>query len=102
MIIVHPALFRRLAFILLGVLLVSTPGEAFSQVQTSAGSGGPIQYQQTVTGKLTNDAFRIIYTFQGRKGDIIDATLTSTDGTLDPLLLLTDDQNNLLAIEDSG
>lgn len=102
MITVRPARSPKLAFILLAVLVVSTPGETFGQGQAGAGNGGPIQYQQTMTGKLTNDSFRIIYTFQGRKGDIIDATLTPTDATLDPLLLLTDDQNNLLAIVDSG
>src|SRR5258708_1486434 len=87
--------------VILSFLLVTVPDAALGQGQASS-PGGPIQYQQTATGKLTNDTFRIIYTFEGRKGDIIDATLTPTDGTLDPLLILTADQNNLLAMQDSG
>ncbi len=61
-----------------------------------------ISYGQTVTGKITNDNFRAIYNFVGRQGDIIDVTLTRTDGNLDPLLILTDDQNDILARDDDS
>src|SRR5258708_10360857 len=73
---------------------VSSPAELHAQ------DANTITYQQTVTGRITNDTFRVIYTFQGRQGEIIDATLTQTDGTLDPVLLLTADQNALLASSD--
>jgi hypothetical protein len=59
-----------------------------------------LSYGQTVTGQITKDAFRRIYTFQGRKGDIIEATLTSTDNKLDPALILTDEHNGLIAMDD--
>lgn len=63
---------------------------------------GPIGFGKTVTGKITNDNFRAVYTFAGRQGDIIDATLKRTDGNLDPVLLLTDDQNNLITRNDDS
>src|SRR5688572_24431618 len=63
---------------------------------------GNLLYGQTVTGRITNDDFRVLYTFEGREGDIVEATLTRTSGNLDPLLILTDDGNNLLAFDDDG
>src|SRR5258708_3566570 len=68
----------------------------------AAQGNNEITYGQTVTGRISNDAFRIVYTFQGRNGDIIDATLTATDGTLDPELILADSQNNLIARDDDS
>jgi hypothetical protein len=64
--------------------------------------GSRLTYGQTVTGRLTKDAFRTVYTFQGRTGDIVDITLSRTDGTLDPMLILLDEQNNLIARDDDG
>src|SRR5258708_878571 len=61
-----------------------------------------IDFGQSVTGRISNDAFRVVYSFQGRKGDIIDATLKATDDGLDPVLLLTDDKNTLLAVSDDS
>jgi hypothetical protein len=61
-----------------------------------------IGFGQTVTGRIANDAFRILYAFTGRQGDIIDITVTRTDGNLDPILILTDDHNNLIARDDDG
>ncbi|MBX3081040.1 MAG: PPC domain-containing protein [Anaerolineae bacterium] len=57
-------------------------------------------YGQTVNGQITKDEFRRIYTFQGRQGDIVEASLKSTDGKLDPVLILTDEQNNVIAMDD--
>jgi hypothetical protein len=61
-----------------------------------------IAYGQTAQGQITRDSFRQIFAFQGREGDIIEATLTRTDGTLDPVLILTDAENTLIAINDDG
>ncbi len=83
--------------ILIGCLLSLLPLQSMQAQGTNT-----IAYQQTVAGRITNDMFRVVYTFQGRKGDIIDATLSQTDGTLDPVLLLADDQNNLLAVADDS
>jgi hypothetical protein len=61
-----------------------------------------LTYGQTVTGHITNDSFRTVYTFEGRQGDIVDVMLRRTDGNLDPMLILTDDQNNLIARNDDS
>lgn len=61
-----------------------------------------LAYGQTVQGQITRDSFRQIFAFQGREGDIIEATLARTDGTLDPVLILTDADNMLIAINDDG
>src|ERR1051326_8190644 len=74
-------------------LLVASHGAA-------AQGGSTISYGQTVTGKITNDNSRVIFTFQGHKGDVIDVSLTRTDGTLDPVLILADPHNKLIAMND--
>src|SRR5438105_7489140 len=80
--------------LLIALLLIST------SFAVSAQGGSAIAYGQTVTGKITNDNSRVIFTFQGHKGDVIDVSLTRTDGTLDPVLILADAQNNLIAMND--
>jgi len=65
--------------------------------------GGQLTYGQSVEGRITDAAFRIIYTFQGEAGEIIEARLTRLDGNLDPTLILLDAQNTLIGRdEDSG
>jgi hypothetical protein len=59
-------------------------------------------YEQSVSGAITRTTFREVYTFPGKSGDIIEATLTVTEGNLDPILILTDSQNNLLSRDDDG
>jgi hypothetical protein len=61
-----------------------------------------IAYEQTVTGTITRETFRQVYSFTGKAGDLIDITMKVTGGTLDPLLILTDDQNMLLARDDDA
>jgi hypothetical protein len=68
----------------------------------SLAQGGRLTYGETVTGRITKDAFRTVYTFQGRKGDIVDITLSRTNGTLDPVLILLDEQNTLIGRDDDG
>src|SRR5579859_6626779 len=87
---------KRLSLLLLALLLISP------SLAGSAQGGSQIAYGQTVTGKITNSNSRVIYTFQGHKGDIIDVSLNRTDGTLDPVLILTDSQNNLIAMNDQS
>src|SRR5258708_25899636 len=96
---------RRIAgYIAIILALTLSPFSPFSPlVSTAAQGNNEIAYGQTVSGHISNDAFRVVYTFQGRNGDIIDATLTATDGTVDAELILADSQNKLIASdEDSG
>lgn len=88
---------RSLVYLLIFVVLLGA-------IHPVAAQGGTptLAYGQTVTGKITNDAFRLVYTFPGRQGDIIDAVLTRTDGTLDPTLILLGDQNDLIARDDDS
>lgn len=71
-------------------------------VNLVAQGGSVLTYGQTVQGAVTNNSVRILYTFQGHKGDIIDITLNRTDGNLDPMLVLTDNNNSLIAMDDDS
>jgi hypothetical protein len=85
---------RRLLLVLLA-LAVILPGLAVS-AQTK------LTYGQVVTGRITNDSFRVLYVFEGRQGDIVDVTVTRIDGTLDSMLILMDDHNSILARDDDS
>lgn len=86
--------FRLLIALALLVLGADFPARA----QTGSG----LKYGQTVTGRITSEEFRTVYTFRGNQGDIIDVLLKRTGGNLDPMLVLTDDQNTLIARDDDG
>ncbi len=81
-----------IVFVLLAAILPARPVSA----------DGKLTYGQVVTGRITNDSFRTVYTFQGRQGDVVDITLSRTDGTLDPMLILMDDHSNILARDDDS
>ncbi|MDW8300617.1 MAG: hypothetical protein RML95_14900, partial [Anaerolineae bacterium] len=70
--------------------------------QLSAAQGNTLAYGQTVDGRITNEAFRTVYAFQGQQGEIIDAVMRRLDGNLDPALLLLDSSNALIARDDDG
>jgi hypothetical protein len=61
-----------------------------------------LTYGQTVAGTLTDREFRTVYTFNAAAGDTIDVILTRTDGDLDPVLILMDDQSAVIAIDDDS
>src|SRR4051794_18780889 len=86
----------------LALLIALTVSLMSLQWSVQAQGNNTIDFGQSVTGKISNDAFRVVYSFQARKGDIIDASLTASDGGLDPVLLLTDGQNSLLATSDDS
>ncbi|MHB8627624.1 MAG: pre-peptidase C-terminal domain-containing protein [Aggregatilineales bacterium] len=56
-----------------------------------------LNFDQPATGQITHDTFRQVYSLAGRNADVITLNLAATSGTLDPLLILTDDQGALIA-----
>jgi hypothetical protein len=77
-----------------------------SATRITAQQNGPQQiiYGQTVTGDLTAEKPEVLYTFTAAQGDSIVITLDSTGGGFDPLVILTDvNQQSVLAVDnDSG
>ncbi len=82
---------------ILVVVLILSIAPTFVHAQ-----GSKLTYGQTAKGRITNENFRIVYSFDGRQGDVVDITLSRTEGSLDPLLILTDDQNNLITRDDDS
>ncbi len=74
---------KKLAYL---VLLMSwlVPGGVFAQPEEAL----PITPGETITGEITDAATPIRYTFEGKVGDILELSLTSTD--FDPKLSLED------------
>ncbi len=62
-----------------------------------------IEYGQSISGVISDDAPEIVYAFYASTGDVIDVTLNRADGDLDPVLeLLNSQQGRILRDDDSG
>lgn len=59
-----------------------------------------IAYNETVEGEITDDDYAIFYCFNGLEDDEIVITMTTTDGDLDTLVLLTPDGDEILGVND--
>src|ERR1700690_1796755 len=94
----HCFLRRAFRFLLLYTVLAFA-WNASSQ-RTHAQAVSPLAFDQPATGQITQDTFRQIYSLTGRSSDVITLILTATSGTLDPVLILTDDQGALIARTD--
>lgn len=60
----------------------------------------PIVYEQTLAGSLTNEAFRQLYVFEGRQGEVITVRMVTIEGDLDPVLVLVDQRGQGVAYSD--
>ena len=59
-----------------------------------------LTYGQTVSGTLNTLQFRHLYNFRGAAGENIRLAMTTTDGDLDPYLVLMAPGGNVIAISD--
>lgn len=59
-----------------------------------------LTYGQTVSGTLDSLQFRHLYSFRGAAGENIRLAMTTTDGDLDPYLVLMAPGGNVIAISD--
>ncbi len=75
--------------------------QTFLALPAAAQTITPLAFDQPATGQITRDVFRQVYTFSGRAADVISLIMTATSG-LDPLLIITDDQNQVIARDDDG
>ncbi len=64
--------------------------------------GGPIAFDQTVSGEITSDAYRIAYTFEGSAGDVIMITMRAVVQGLDSYLELLGPDGTLVTQDDDG
>ncbi len=86
------------------LLLTPTPPPPTLAPTTTPIGADRLGYGEFVSGTLTAQRTERLYQFEAHAGDLILATMDRTDGTLDPLLILTDAaQKNVLATDnDSG
>ncbi len=85
------------------VLCLGLAGSASLAAASPGLQGGtPLVFGEAVSGTLDDDVFREVYMFVGQADDIIAIRMDRLDGDLDPFLLLTDEQGNILAISDDN
>ena len=61
-----------------------------------------LDYGVTVTGSLGQAATRIVYAFDGQRGEIVRVRLNVTAGDLDPMLVILDGNGTPVALKDDG
>lgn len=61
-----------------------------------------IAYDDTVSGNISDAMYRIEFTFEGEAGDLVTISMDHTQGDLDPLLLLVNENGNTLIQDDDG
>ena len=59
-------------------------------------------YGIPVSGTLDDATPRVVYTFDGLRGDVIAIDLSVTSGSLDPILTLMDTEGTVLALRDDA
>jgi len=71
-------------------------------VRASSGQQANIElrFGEDVSGTLTEEHFRQIYTFTGDANDVISVTMSPTSGDLDPFLILAAPNGTILAVSD--
>ncbi len=70
------------------------------QQRASQGGDTPIVYGQSVTATISDQVYGRFYRFAGNEGDTIRITAETLTGTLDPILVLRDADDNNLAVND--
>ncbi len=60
----------------------------------------PLNFGEAVSGSLDDDSFRQVYTFNGLANEVVAISMNRLSGNLDPYLLLTDEQGQILALSD--
>lgn len=62
-----------------------------------------LDYGDMVEGQISNQAFEIVYTFEGQKDEVVVITMTSAqDSGLDPYLYLTTTDNTVISQNDDA
>ena len=83
-----------------------TQGEFSITVSTRPGIAAAgvleIVYDGQIFGQITETDFANRYLFVGEAGDVVTITMRRTEGDLDPLLTLLDDDNKQLIADDDG
>ncbi|NDJ75002.1 MAG: hypothetical protein GYB65_01975 [Chloroflexi bacterium] len=64
--------------------------------------GAWLTFGEAVRGEIDGDTFRRVYSFAALENDVISLRMARTDGDLDPFLLLTDEEGNIVAWSDDN
>jgi len=88
------------------IVLACAAASLSARVPVIAQAVSVLAFDQPVQGQITRDVFRQVYTFNGHGGDVIGLTLAAVLATgssaLDPLLIVTDEQNTIIARDDDS
>jgi len=70
------------------------------RVGVSSQSGSSLRYNDSVVNTITDSTPQFYYSFQARRGDILNIRMQRISGDLDPLLQIVDSSTSLLAAAD--
>lgn len=92
---------RKLISLIALLASLYTQLSAFPVAGESNRQGGDqLPFGETITGEITNDQFRQLYTFGGSEGQVVAITMRHVDGDLDPVVLLMNNTGIVLSYSD--
>jgi hypothetical protein len=94
-------MFRRYGIpILLLSLLLTAP--IFAQDDDTETDETGMVYGGRISGEINNRTPRVVYYFDGLRGEVVSVSLTATNGNLDPVLMVMDTTGNIIASRDDS
>lgn len=69
-------------------------------VEPEIRQGGVLNYGDTVRGTIDGSVGAVLYTFEGRAGDVVNIQMNATSGNLDAYLILIDANGREIAVND--
>jgi hypothetical protein len=95
---------RRLALLILLLVFAPVVGaqEATPSPSPEATEEAGLDFGLSASGTIDDAAPRVVYGFDGLRGEFISLALRATSGTLDPMLLVIDSQGAVLAQRDDS
>jgi hypothetical protein len=93
---------RKVVFFLASVLLLLAHPISAQEATPEPIEGSLISYGQVAEGTLNFETPRLVYAFEGMRGEVINVDLAVLSGDLDPVVTLVDETGALLASRDDG
>ncbi len=87
---------------LLALALFLAPGPLRAQDDPTPTGGSPLGFDLSAEGRVDSLNPRLIYSFDGVRGEFVSLRLRATSGDLDPMLLVIDGRGGLLVQRDDS
>src|SRR5689334_12082331 len=90
------------SFWLIFLMLVGLSAVPVFAQDTSTADETGVSYGGKISGQINNQTPRVVYYFDGLRGEVVSISLQATGGDLDPVLTVMDTSGNIIASQDDS